>query len=133
MERDEQPQGLLVADSDVLVRHAIADYLRDCGYRVIEAASYDEAMTALNAGAFSIDCVMADAELTGSGNGFALRSWIIEHQPGMPVILAGSVEAVAKSAANLCEEGPHLARPYDAQIVIDRVRRLMAERDRQAG
>ncbi len=28
MDRDEQPQGQLIADSDILVRHPIADYLR---------------------------------------------------------------------------------------------------------
>lgn len=130
MDRDEQPQGLLIADSDVLVRHAIGDYLRDCGYRVIEAATYDEALVVLESATFEIDCVLADAELAGSGNGFALRAWLSEHRPGLAVLLAGSIEAAARSAGDLCEDGPHLARPYDSQIVVDRVRRLMAKRER---
>lgn len=128
MDRDEQPQGLLIADSDVLVRHAIADYLRDCGYRVVEAATYDEALMVLGSETFVIDCVLADAQLSGAGNGFALRAWVAEHRPGLPVVLAGSVAAAAQLAGDLCEGGPHLARPYDSQIVIDRIRRLAARR-----
>ena len=37
-------QTVLVVDDEVLVRMVIAAYLRDCGYRVVEAASADEAM-----------------------------------------------------------------------------------------
>ena len=37
-------ETILVVEDDVLVRMPIAQYLRDCGYRVIEAVSADEAM-----------------------------------------------------------------------------------------
>ena len=40
-------ETVLVLDGDVLVRMPIAQYLRDCGYRVLEATSVDEAMTIL--------------------------------------------------------------------------------------
>jgi CheY-like chemotaxis protein len=35
---------VLVLDDDVLVRMPVVQFLRDCGYRVVEAASTDEAM-----------------------------------------------------------------------------------------
>jgi CheY-like chemotaxis protein len=38
---------VLVVKDDVLIRIPIAQYLRDCGYRVIEAACADEAMAVL--------------------------------------------------------------------------------------
>jgi CheY-like chemotaxis protein len=40
-------ETILVVEDDVLIRMPIAQYLRDCGYRVIEAVSADEAMTVL--------------------------------------------------------------------------------------
>ena len=45
---DDQPanqETILVVEDDVLVRMPIAQYLRDCGYKVIEAANADEATT----------------------------------------------------------------------------------------
>ena len=38
---------VLVLDDDVLVRMPICQYLRDCGYRVLEAANANEAATIL--------------------------------------------------------------------------------------
>ena len=40
-------QKILFVEDEVLVRMPIAQYLRDCGYRVIEAANAEEAMTVL--------------------------------------------------------------------------------------
>lgn len=131
---DEDPrgaseQGLLVADSDVLVRHHIADYLRRCGYVVIEAATFEEALAVVGAGSLRVDLVLSDAELAGGGNGFALRQRLARDHPDIRVILAGNVAAAADVAGELCEEGPHLARPHDPQLVLDRIRRALALRD----
>ena len=38
---------ILVLDDEVLVRMPICQYLRDCGYRVLEAADADEATAIL--------------------------------------------------------------------------------------
>jgi CheY-like chemotaxis protein len=38
---------VLVLDDDVLVRMPVVQFLRDCGYRVVEAASTDEATVIL--------------------------------------------------------------------------------------
>jgi CheY-like chemotaxis protein len=37
--KTEVPDTILVVEDDVLVRMPISQYLRDCGYRVIEAAN----------------------------------------------------------------------------------------------
>jgi len=126
----ERPQSLLIADSDALVRHGLAEYLRHCGYRVMEAASFEEAMTLLDwpDPDAQPDIVLSDIELGGGGNGFSLRAWLREHRPGIKVALAGNPVAAAKAAGDLCEEGPELARPYDPQLVVDRIRRLLAPR-----
>ena len=41
-------ETVLVIDGDALVRIPICQYLRDCGYRVLEAANADEANHAPN-------------------------------------------------------------------------------------
>jgi DNA-binding response OmpR family regulator len=115
---------VLVVDGDVFVRMEIARYLRDCDYRVLEAARADEAMTVLARAELNVDAILADADLPGDMNGFALARWVREHRPGVNVLLAGTAPRAAQLAAELCEEGPALTRPYDPQHVLARIRRL---------
>ena len=126
--RDRSPQSLLIAESDVLVRHAIADYLRRCGYVVIEAASFEEARTVLEGLPEKPQLVLSDVELSGEGNGFDLRRRAAREWPEIEFVLAGNVAAAAQAAGDLCERGPHLSRPYDPQLVLDRIRRALATR-----
>ena len=119
---------ILVVDEEVLIRFAIADYLRDCGYRVIEAASGKEAMLVIEKSDVKIDIVLCDAALKGKVNGFTLAQWIRTNRTDMPVILAGTPAKAADAAAGLCDEGPNLARPYEPQLVADRIKRLLAKR-----
>ena len=115
---------VLIVDGDVLARHAIADYLRDCGYIVVEAASTDEARVALLEPALKVDTVICAADAPGSANAFQFRAWASQLAPSADVALAGNVERAAEKAADLCEEGPSLARPYDPKSVVDHIRRL---------
>lgn len=128
-EQNEQLQSVLVVDGEVLVRHAIADYLRHCGFIVIEASSTDEAMTVLGDLDLSIDAVLCDAEAPGAFNPFQLRSWAADqqHRKNLQIVLAGNIESAAQKAAELCDQGPHLARPYDSQGVVDHIRRLLGQ------
>lgn len=123
-----ESQRLLVVDGDVLVRHVISDYLRTCGYTVVEAATTDEALIVLEDVTISIDVALCDAEAPGNQSSFHLRKWAAERQPQVDVILAGSVAAAANKAAQLCEEGPHLRRPYDPQSVLEYIRRIVGSR-----
>jgi CheY-like chemotaxis protein len=125
MAEQANSQIILVADGDVLVRHAIADYLRQCGYVVIEAASTDEAVKVLTEGTPALDAVLCDAECPGTLNAFQFRAWAMDHKQEVQVKLAGSIEAAAAKAAEFCDEGPHLARPYDPRSVVDYVRRVL--------
>lgn len=120
------PQCLIVADADVLVRNALAEYLRHCGYKVFEAATSDEVVIALEEGAVRIEALLADAELAGRYNAFELRIWVRDKHPGVEVVLAGNVDAAAKAAGQLCDEGPHLNRPYDPESVASHIKRLLA-------
>jgi hypothetical protein len=44
MPDNHTPETVLVVEDEILIRMPISQYLRDCGYKVIEAASADEAM-----------------------------------------------------------------------------------------
>ena len=45
-QRDESSGNDPIVEDEVLVRMPIAQYLRDCGYKVVEAVNADEAIAA---------------------------------------------------------------------------------------
>ena len=123
---DPAPSTILVVEPDVLVRMVIADYLRDCGYKVLEGVSADDVVTVLSSGK-QIDVVFAEVQLTGSMNGFALAQWVREKHAAVDVILTSGVAQAAEKAGDLCDEGP-LEKPYDPQEVHRRISRLLERR-----
>jgi CheY-like chemotaxis protein len=120
-------QVVLVVEDEVLIRMVISEYLRGCGYKVIEAMSADEAMIVLQHAEIDVDVVFSDVELPGSMDGFQLSKWLRANRPGVDVILTGSVPRAADAAADLCESGP-LPKPYEPQTAVDHIKRLMALR-----
>jgi DNA-binding response OmpR family regulator len=129
-----RPPCILIVDSDILVRHPLAEYLRECGYRVVQAANLDEARKLFmqRRRRLGIDVILADANAPAAESAFAFARWVRLTRPGVQIILAGSVDATAEKAGDLCGEGP-LGKPYDHQLVLDRIRRLLAARDRNCG
>jgi|SRR5687768_16039188 DNA-binding response OmpR family regulator len=129
---DEPPNGsgpfhtVLVVDNEILERLAVCAYLRECGFRVIEAANSDEALIALQQPKLNIDIVLSDVDMPGSLDGFGLARWLRAHKPGLPIILAATPGRATDVAGDLCEDGPLLAKPYDPQILLDQIRRTLA-------
>ncbi len=118
---------VLVVEDEVLIRLVIADYLRECGYRVHEAANAAEAVVVLESPTVTIDIVFSDVQMPGEMDGFGLARWVRVHQPDVRVILTSSVERSADIAATLCEAGPLLEKPYEPTGVVERIRQLIAK------
>jgi CheY-like chemotaxis protein len=121
-------ETILVVEDDVLVRMPISHYLRECGYKVIETANAEEAVTVLSHKETTIDLVFTDIEMPGALDGFGLARWVREHRPGLDVILTGTLPRTIEAARNLCEQAP-IPKPYEAQIVHDHIRRLLGARN----
>ena len=124
---------VLVLDGDVLVPMPLCQYLRDCGYRVHEAATAEEAITILQKPDIQVDVVLSDTELAGATNGFAFAVKARSLRPGLDVVLAGTPKGAVDAAAKLCDEGPALIKPYDHKLVLAHIKRLMAARTQQQG
>jgi hypothetical protein len=50
------------------------------------------------------------------------------NRPELEVKLAGGLEMTAETAAELCENGPHLKKPYEPSAIVDYIKRLRASR-----
>jgi DNA-binding response OmpR family regulator len=118
---------VLLVEDDVLVRASLSEYLRACGFHVLEAVDGDEARQLFDLDARPIDVVLVDLNAGGEG-GFGLASWVRTKRPGVEVILTGSTRSVVEKAGDLCRSGSAPAS-YDHSLVLDRIRRLVAARN----
>lgn len=117
-ETDPHPLVLLVED-EVLVRTTLARMLMSGGFRVVSAASADEALEVLGAG-LGIKAVVTDVNLAGSSmDGFALaqRVWR-EWRIGM-VVMSGQVSS---EQGELPPGALFLAKPVHKDTLIHLVR-----------
>jgi DNA-binding response OmpR family regulator len=120
---------VLLVESEVLVRMVLAEYLRGCGYRALEASNGDEAMTLLSAPGLSVDALLADVNITGVVSAFSLSQWVRREKPSVKVLLTSSVTHAAEAAADLCDEGPLLRRTAQPQELERRIRALIGRRN----
>jgi CheY-like chemotaxis protein len=120
----EPSPTILVVEDEVLVRLAIADYLRECGYKVFEASDVVEARAIL-AAEVAPDVVFSDVQMPGAEDGFALARWIREHHPDVQVILTSGLAGAADKAQDLCHEGPMVPKPYDREAVLRYIQDLL--------
>jgi DNA-binding response OmpR family regulator len=123
---------VMLIEPDILIRTPLAEYLRECGFRVAEAFNTAEARDILANAPAGIDMILMDADAPEE-NGFVFGAWVRAHYPSIEMILAGSIERTVTKAGELCEEGPALSKPYDHKLVLDEIRRRLAARDRNTG
>jgi CheY-like chemotaxis protein len=101
---------VLVVEDQILVRMTVADYLRECGFSVIEAAHAGEALTLFRAG-ITIDVVFSDVQMPGDMDGIGLARWLRNNRPEVQVILTSGVGQAGEAAGDLCASSPLMAKP----------------------
>ena len=124
--KSQVAETILIVEPDVVMRMVISDYLRECGYKVVEAVGFQEATAILGSDA-KVDAVFAEVQLPGDVDGFSLAQWIRTHKPAIEIILTSGVKMAADKAGDLCEDGP-LGKPYDPDQVVRRLRILFEKR-----
>ena len=112
--QDAAPKTVLLVEDDYLIRMNTADLLNDAGFVVVEAASAEEALTALQTA--PIDVLVTDVNLPGaSGPELAVKaralkpSALIIYATGDPSAVKGEKDAVV------------LSKPYDARKLTEAI------------
>lgn len=107
---------ILFVEDEPLIRVDLAEYLRECGYRVHEASNAEEAVQLLEA-KYAIDLVFSDINLPGEMNGIELAAWIKAQRPSVKIIL--TTGGVSPAPPN--QLGPILRKPYTARDMEARI------------
>jgi len=124
-----RPTIVLVVEDEILIRAAVAEYLRISGYAVVEAADAAKAIAVLVSGE-PIDVVMCDVEMPGTMDGLDLARWINRHHSALPVLLT-SGRGVALSAGKKPAYS-FIAKPYRFDELAARLELILASRDSSA-
>jgi CheY-like chemotaxis protein len=119
------PPTVLVVADEVLVRMALSDYLRECGYNVVETGDAREAIEVMTSDV-AVDVAFSDIVMPGDMDGFGLARWIRRERPDIKVVLSAGIARSAKAAGELCEDGPAFAKPYEHADLERRIRSLLA-------
>jgi CheY-like chemotaxis protein len=119
--------AILVVEDEILIRSAVAEFLRGAGYRVVEAASAAEAV-AIFASRTQIDLVFSDINMPGAMDGIGLVRWIADHHPGIHVILTSAISHARRAG----EIGAgFLPKPYRLAEAARRIASLLNDPPQQ--
>ncbi len=113
---------MLVVEDDALQRMLVADEMRRVGHKVIEAASADEAVTILQAGA-RVDLIITDIDMPGAMDGLALASLLRKNHAAIYVLIASGQVAGLRQAGT--PANAIFSKPYDLPAIATTVRRLI--------
>ena len=116
---------VLVVEDEALLRRITGEYLRLCGYVVIEVRDAAEAIEAIGRGERP-DIVFSDVSLPGTVDGLRLARWLRDRRPHLRVMLtSGYGEAVRRAAIELVGCDCFVTKPYRQQELAHRIDALL--------
>jgi CheY-like chemotaxis protein len=115
---------VLVVEDEMMVRMPIAEYLRDCGYNVVEAGNASEAIAVMNAGD-AVNLVFSDIRMPGKMDGFGLAEWFRSHYPNVPVLLTSGYNGGRSLPATSDPAVRFIEKPYSQTQVERRIAALL--------
>jgi CheY-like chemotaxis protein len=123
----KQAPVVLVAEDEVMIRLAVAEHLRECGFQVVEAANGAEAQALILAG-LEVDLVFSDIQMPDV-DGVALAQWLSEHGVDAPIVLTSGMPDALKAAQSACVNvSVFVPKPYAEHSLAQHFRALLSKR-----
>jgi two-component system cell cycle sensor histidine kinase/response regulator CckA len=126
------PGTILLVDDEVSVRESVRAALQGCGYTVLDAATYEDALRIDEQHHGEIVLLITDIALPGN-NGYELAAQIFTVRPNMKVIFVSG-----QAGRELCkfyympETDPRLLnKPFEMEELLQRVRSTLGSGDAQ--
>src|ERR1700746_1926295 len=113
---------VLILEDEFFLRCNLADYLRDAGWAVMEAATADDAMAMCRDG-MAVHVLITDIQLNASASGWAVAERFRASSSGIAVIYTS---AHSDDRTRSVPNSLHFAKPYQPTDVINACRQLVA-------
>ena len=119
----QQPVIVLLVEDEALVRMMAADVLRDeGGFKVVEAANVDEALTVLEA-TEDVRALVTDVEMPGSLDGFTLARVVKQAWPQIGIVVTSG--RMAPGPKDLPSGALFIPKPYRPADLVSAVRTVL--------
>ncbi len=115
---------VLIVEDEMMVRMPIAEYLRDCGYNVLEASDANEAIAAIDS-ADPVSLVFSDVRMPGAMDGIGLAEWCCSHHPDIPVLLTSGYNGGRRPPSASGSVARFIEKPYSQAQVAERIAALL--------
>jgi len=115
---------VLVVEDEMMVRMPIAEYLRDCGYTVLEAGNASEAIDTVRAEG-PVNVVFSDVRMPGNMDGFGLAEWFQAHYPAVPVLLTSGYNGGRNLPGGAAARARFIEKPYSQTQVARQIASLI--------
>jgi signal transduction histidine kinase/CheY-like chemotaxis protein/HAMP domain-containing protein len=126
-------ETVLVVEDEVVLREMARDFLKDCGYRILEAGSGREALQVWAIHRTHVDLLLTDMKMPEGISGMELAERMIAEQPSLRVIFTSGYSDDIVSPENL--ERNHarfLPKPYSYADLTKLVRESLDQKNTKA-
>jgi DNA-binding NtrC family response regulator len=128
-EIEPPPQTILVVEDECLVRMTAVEMFEDAGFRVIEAETGEEGMSALG-GDIAIAGLFTDVDLSGPIDGLSLAATARAGDPDLSILVVSGRRS--PTATDMPCDALFLDKPYDLGRVLRTMNNLLADEDSKA-
>ena len=127
MKSADQPRTVLMIEDEHSVRAIVAIYLENAGFKVLEAADADEAMSVWTQQMGMIDIVLSDVILSNV-NAWEVIGKFREERPDLKVVLmSGGVPAPTHNFREDIGRFEFLRKPFTIDELLQAIRLVMGE------
>ena len=124
----EGAETILLVEDEPMVKEYIGEVLRRAGYRVLLAASANQALDTLAEHHTKIDLLLTDIIMPGS-DGVTLVEQVKTRSPDLEVIYMSGYTGFASARQNSIPQDRFLQKPFSKDALLGLVRTALASRD----
>jgi len=117
------PALVLVVDDEPLVRMTAADELEEAGFRVLEAANADEALTMLKTHSDEVRVRFTDVNMPGSMDGMALAEQVHRRSPHVRLLISSGYARPRPD--QIPDDGQFVPKPYRSATLVWHVTEML--------
>jgi len=124
MGRNSKNPLVLVVEDEPFVRMIATEGLEDAGFKVIEAATADDALMILNA-RDDVGVLFTDVNMPGTVNGVELARMVHERWPQLRIIITSGRDRPRRE--DIPDDGCFVAKPYRPGEVVHVIEQLIRD------
>lgn len=124
---DTRKPAILVVDDEDSIRRLMKAVLADTGFRILTAASSDEALGVLEVHGESVHLVVTDIQMPPGMDGLSLAEAVRNRRPDLPVLFISGYSQFYSRLAGLLDQGKtwFLPKPFSPLQLVQAVRKAI--------